>query len=246
MNEKSSEQLNFKSGLKDGLPIGLGYLSVSFAFGVQASILGIPVLLTALISMTNLTSAGQLAGLPIIALAGSGVFLSLLLQIISTQLVINARYFLMSITLSQKLDKSFTLGKRFFYSLFVTDEIFAVGASKKSINTKYFLGLATLPYFGWALGTILGAIASNILPAFISDALGIALYAMFVAIIIPPSMGKKGVLPTVLLSAGLSCALFFIPIFNVIPNGFKIIICAVLSAGLMAFLIPVKEREDVR
>jgi predicted branched-subunit amino acid permease len=108
------------------------------------------------------------------------------------------------------------------------------------------LGLATLPYFGWALGTILGAIASNILPAFISDALGIALYAMFVAIIIPPSMGKKGVLPTVLLSAGLSCTLFFIPIFSVIPNGFKIIICAVLSAGLMAFLMPVKEREDVR
>ena len=246
MNNNQAQKLNYRKGLKDGLPIGLGYLSVSFAFGVQASMLGVPVLLTALISMTNLTSAGQLAGLPIIATATGGVFLSLILEMIATQLVINARYFLMSITLSQKLDKSFSLGKRFFYSMFITDEIFAVGASQKSVNTKYLLGLATLPYFGWALGTILGAVASNILPAYISDALGIALYAMFIAIITPPSINNRGVLLTVLIASAFSCALFFIPIFQVIPQGFKIIICALISAGIIAYVMPIKEdSQDV-
>ena len=241
MNNSNAQKLNYRKGLKDGLPIGLGYLSVSFAFGVQASILGVPVLLTALISMTNLTSAGQLAGLPIIAAATGGVFVSLILEMIVAQLVINARYFLMSITLSQKLDDSFTFGKRLFYSMFITDEIFAVSASQKSVNTKYMLGLATLPYFGWALGTVLGAVASNILPTYISDALGIALYAMFIAIITPPAMKNKGVFLTVFFASALSCVLFFIPIFDIVPQGFKIIICAIVSAGIMAYVMPIKE-----
>ena len=94
--------LKFNSGLKDGLPIGLGYLSVSIAFGIKASLLGVPVLITLLISMTNLTSAGQLDGLNVIASCGT------LLEIILGQLVINARYFLMSLSLSQKTDQSFT------------------------------------------------------------------------------------------------------------------------------------------
>ncbi len=241
MQSKEKTILNFKSGLKDGLPIGLGYLSVSIAFGVQASILGIPVLLSLMISMTNLTSAGQLAGLPIVAMAGSGVLLSLIAEMALTQLVINARYFLMSITLSQKLNEDFTIGKRFFFSMFITDEIFAVSASKPSVNTKYMLGLAILPYIGWALGTFIGAFASTVLPTFVSDALGIALYAMFIAIIVPPSINTRGVLPTVLISAGISCALYFIPTFNAISTGFSIIISAIVSAGIMAFCCPIKE-----
>jgi predicted branched-subunit amino acid permease len=217
------------------LPIGLGYLSVSFAFGVQASLLGIPAIISILISMTNLTSAGQLAGITVIAAFGS------LLEIALTQLVINSRYFLMSITLSQKLDQSFTSGKRFLCSLFITDEIFAIGASKSKLNVWYILGLATLPHVGWVLGTVLGAVASNLLPSIVSNSLGIALYAMFIAIIIPPSIGKKGVLITVILAASISCALFFIPTINTIPQGFKIIISALLTASIMAAVLPLKE-----
>ncbi len=237
-------KLNYKNGLKDGLPIGLGYLSVSIAFGVQASLMGLPVILTILISMTNLTSAGQLAGLPIVAMAGTGAFFALVLEMILTQLVINARYFLMSLTLSQKLDEDMTISKRFLCSFFITDEIFAVGASSPKINFKYALGLATLPYFGWALGTALGALAGSLLPTFITNALGIALYAMFIAIIIPPSIKSWGVTLVVLLSAGISSALYYIPVINAIPQGFKIIISAIISAVFVALLFPVKENEQ--
>lgn len=244
MERAKDNQLSLKGGIKDGLPIGLGYFSVSLAFGVQASILGVPVILSIFVSMTNLTSAGQLAGLPIIATAGTGVFFALVLEMILAQLVINARYFLMSLTLSQKLDESFTLGKRFLCSFFITDEIFAVGASKPKINVKYMLGLATLPSIGWALGTALGAIAGSFLPDFITNALGIALYAMFIAIIIPASIKNLGVLSAVLISAIISCALYFIPVINAIPQGFKIIISALITAVIVSILFPIKEEEE--
>ncbi len=243
MESQKQTKLNYKKGVKDGLPIGLGYLSVSIAFGVQASILGVPVILSILISMTNLTSAGQLAGLPIIASAGTGVFLALVLEMVLAQLVINARYFLMSLTLSQKLDKSFSLGKRFLCAFFVTDEIFAVGASHPKINVKYMLGLATLPYIGWALGTTIGALAGAFLPEFITNSLGIALYAMFIAIIVPPMVKSRGVMLAVILSAGICSALYFIPVINAIPQGFMIIISAVVSAVIVALVFPVKEEE---
>ncbi|MBE7061079.1 MAG: AzlC family ABC transporter permease [Clostridiales bacterium] len=232
------EQLNFKVGLKDGLPIGLGYLSVSFAFGVQAVVLGVPWFMSLFISMTNLTSAGQLAGLTVIATLGT------FLEMVVTQLVINSRYFLMSITLSQKMDDSFTLANRFFYSAFVTDEIFAVSSSKKGLfNKKYFLGLIILPYFGWSLGTLLGATAGSILPPMATNALNIALYAMFIAIIIPPSIKQKGVAAAVLMSAGISCILFFVPAFSVIKEGIRIIISAVITAVIMAFVCPINKED---
>lgn len=234
-------KLKFKTGVKDGLPIGLGYLSVSFAFGVKASLLQVPLLITLMISMTNLTSAGQLAGLDIIATTGTFI------EIILTQLIINSRYFLMSLTLSQKTDSSFSLSKRLLCSAFITDEIFAVSISKpQQINTKYFLGLALLPYIGWATGTLLGAIAGSILPAFIANALGIALYAMFIAIIIPPSTKELGVFFAVLLSSGLSCAFYFIPVLNNISSGISIIITAVLSSLIIAIIFPIKiiNRQD--
>lgn len=237
-NGVANEQLNFNHGLKDGLPIGLGYLSVSFAFGVSASLLGLPFFMSVLISMTNLTSAGQLAGLNIIVALGSVV------EMILTQLVINARYFLMSITLTQKLDDSFSFPHRLFCSAFVTDEIFAVASSKKSFGRNYFYGLVVLPYVGWAVGTLLGSLAGSILPEFISNALGIALYAMFIAIIIPPSATSKGVFATVALASAISCLLYFVPLFNGVSTGISIIISALVSALIMAFICPVNTQEQ--
>lgn len=237
MKNKSitSQNLNFNHGLKDGLPIGLGYLSVSFAFGVQASIAGIPLFMSVFISMTNLTSAGQLAGLNIIASIGT------ILEMILTQLVINARYFLMSITLTQKLDNSFSFGHRLLCSAFVTDEIFAVASAKpKTFGRKYFYGLVMLPYIGWSLGTLLGGAAGNILPSFVTNALGIALYAMFIAIILPPSITTKGVLPVVALSSALSCLLYYLPDFNSVSQGIAVIISALISAMVIAWIFPIK------
>lgn len=228
--------LKFKNGVKDGLPIGLGYLSVSFAFGVSASILQVPLLITTLISMTCLTSAGQLAGLDIIVSLGTFI------EIILTQLIINSRYFLMSLSLSQKIDDSFTFPKRLFASVFITDEIFAVAHSKpKKINTTYFFGLVLFPYFGWTLGTLIGAIAGNVLPTLIVNSLGIALYAMFIAIIIPPATKDSGVLFAVLLSAGVSCAFYFIPLLSALSSGLSIIITAVLVSVIAALLFPIKQ-----
>ncbi|MBQ6727800.1 MAG: AzlC family ABC transporter permease [Clostridia bacterium] len=232
--------LKFRNGIKDGLPIGLGYLSVAFAFGVRASLLGLPALFSTLISMTNLTSAGQLAGIKIIAALGS------VAEIMLVQLVINSRYFLMGVSLSQKADCSFTTGKRLIAAAFITDEIFAVSVSKRQkINFKYFIGLAVLPYIGWTLGTVIGAFAGDVLPATVQAALGIALYAMFVAIIFPPAVRAFNILFTVSLAALLSCACYYIPfINNNLSQGFAIIICAVISAAAAAAIFPVKEDYD--
>ena len=229
----------FKNGVKDGLPIGLGYLAVSFAFGVRASLLSVLPLISLLISATNLTSAGQLAGLNIIAAAGTFI------EIILIQLVINSRYFLMSISLSQKTDNSFTMSKRLFLSAFITDEIFAVAVAKpKQISAKYFGGLALLPYIGWTSGTIIGALAGNVLPTIIISSLGIALYAMFIAIIIPPSTKNLGVFFSVIIAAAINCAIVYIPFLSFISSNFAVIISAIVTSVVCALIFPVKTEVE--
>ena len=233
------QDMTFKKGLKDGIPIALGYLSVSFAFGVTAVEYGLPEFIALLISMTNLTSAGQLAGITVIAAFGTFV------EIILTQLIINARYFLMSLTLSQKLDSKFKLLDRLLCSFGITDEIFAVAVSnKENVTKKYFLGLMLLPYFGWALGTIFGALLGNVLPAVIVSALNIALFAMFIAIIVPGMVNNNKITPIVVISAGLSCVFTFVPYINTISKGISYIICAVIASIVGALLFPISDGEQ--
>ena len=236
----TTSALTFKNGIKDGLPIGLGYLSVSFAFGVQASLLGLPIYFSVLISMTNLTSAGQLAGIGIIAALGS------VAEMLLVQLVINSRYFLMGVSLSQNLDSSFTTGKRFAAAAFITDEIFAIAVSKRGeINTKYYFGLTVIPYVGWAVGTLLGAISGNVQPIELQSALGIGLYAMFIAIVVPPAVKSFKIAFVLFFAAGLSCLFYYVPFFkNNISQGFAIIISALAAALVAALLFPVKEEND--
>ena len=237
--------LTYKKGLSDGLPIGIGYLPVSFAFGVTASSKAVQPLISLLISMTNLTSAGQLAGVEIVATATVATFLSALFQIVLTQLVINARYFLMSLTLSQKLETRFTILDRVLCAFGITDEIFGVAIAKtEPISKKYMLGLITLPYFAWATGTILGAIMGNVLPEFISNALSIALYAMFIAVVIPAVTFDKKVFPVVIIAIGLSCLFFFTPALSTIPTGITYIICALVASIFGAIFFPIKDEED--
>ena len=236
MLTKSSENTSFRMGIRDGIPICLGYLSVSFAFGIFATGAGLSVYEALLISMLNVTSAGQLAAVPIIAAMGSFVELAL------TQLVINLRYALMSVSLSQKLGESVRMRDRFLISFVNTDEVFAVSSGKEGkVGRKYMFGLILTPYVGWSLGTLLGAVAGNILPAILISALGIAIYAMFTAIVIP--FAKSGLKPflCVLTAALISVVLFYVPIFDSVRSGFKIIITAVLTSMIFAFAAPLDE-----
>ncbi|MDD3165374.1 MAG: AzlC family ABC transporter permease [Oscillospiraceae bacterium] len=229
-------QNSFSRGVRDGVPIALGYVSVSFTFGMMAVAQGLPVWFAVAVSMTNLTSAGQFAGLSLIVSGAS------FLEMALTQLTINLRYALMSLSLTQKLDSSVTLADRFWISFGNTDEIFAVASGQPgAVGKKYFLGLMSMPYLGWALGTLLGAAAGNVLPASVRSALGIAIYGMFLAIIIPVAREKKPVLFVVILATALSCAFYWIPGLNRVSSGFVIIICALVAAGLAAWRFPVQD-----
>lgn len=231
-------QNSFKKGLKDGLPIGLGYFSVSFTFGMMAVSAGIPVWAAVLISMTNLTSAGQFAGLSIIAGAGS------LVEMAMTQLVINARYSLMSLTLSQKMEKRFSVPKRLIAAFSNTDEIFAVAVNQgKEIGAKYYSGLSIIPYAGWTLGTLFGAVAGGFLPPVVNDALGLAIYAMFIAIIIPPAKKSAPIRLVIFAAVILSCLFYFLPFLKNVSSGFSIIICAVAASIIAAIVNPVNDDE---
>ncbi len=231
-------QNSFKKGLKDGLPIGLGYFSVSFTFGMMAVSAGIPVWAAVLISMTNLTSAGQFAGLSIIAGAGS------LVEMAMTQLVINARYSLMSLTLSQKIEKRFSVPKRLIAAFSNTDEIFAVAVNQgKEIGAKYYSGLSIIPYAGWTLGTLFGAVAGGFLPPVVNDALGLAIYAMFIAIIIPPAKKSAPIRLVIFAAVILSCLFYFVPFLKNVSSGFSIIICAVAASIIAAIVNPINDDE---
>ena len=232
------KKLTYKNGLKDGISIALGYFAVSIAFGVTAVEMNVPSYIAVLISMTNLTSAGQVAGVAIIAVLGT-VF-----EIILTQLVINARYFLMSLTLSQKLDSKFTLLDRFLCAFGVTDEIFAVAVTKKEVSSKYLYGLILLPFLGWTFGTLTGALMGSVLPEILLNALSIALFAMFIAVVIPETIENKKLIIVILISVILSCAFYFIPLLNTVTSGIAYIICAVVASVIGAIFLPIKESDD--
>ena len=223
--------------MNHGIPIALGYLSVSFGFGILAVESGLSVFQSSMISATNLTSAGQIAGVGVIAASGT------LLEMILVQLVINIRYSLMALSLSQKLDKSFTTPHRLISSYGITDEIFAVcSAQPCMITPAYMYGMILIAMIGWVLGTFLGASAGEILPDSVTAAMGIVLYGMFLAIIIPPSRKKKSVLFVTVLAALLS--ILFKYVLTMVSGGFAVIICAIVAAGLGALLFPVSDDEE--
>ena len=229
---------SFLLGLRDGTSIGLGYLSVSFAFGIISVGAGLSVLEAVMISMFNVTSAGQLAAVPILAGLGS-VF-----ELILTQVVINARYALMSVSLSQRLDADVGTKERMTVGFLNTDEVFGVAMSKGTLlGKKYLYGLIIPPFCGWTLGTLLGAVLGNVLPIVLTNALGIALYAMFIAIVIPATREDGKTALCVLFSAALSCAFFFLPVLKEIPSGFTVIIIAVAVSLVFAYLCPIKDEE---
>lgn len=226
-------------GIRDGIPIAVGYFSVSFTFGMMAVQSGISPFHAVLISLLNLTSAGQFAGLTVIVSNAS------LMEMALTQLVVNIRYALMSVSLSQKLDDSVKMRSRLLIAYGNTDEIFAVASSKPgTVGAKYLYGLILLPVLGWVDGTLAGAVASTLLPGTVISALGVALYGMFIAIVVPPAKEHKEVRTVVLIALLLSCAFYYLPVLRQVSSGFMIIICTVAAAAVGAVLFPLKEGEE--
>lgn len=236
--ENKAKIRGFWQGMKDGLPIALGYVSVSFTFGLMAVSAGMSWWQAVLISMTNLTSAGQFAGLDIIIAGGTFIEMAL------SQFVINLRYALMSLSLSQKLGKGWSTFYRLLAGAGITDEIFAVAMTGSGkIGRRYMAGLIAVPYVGWAGGTLVGAVMGGVLPELVRDSLGIAIYGMFLAIIIPKAREQAGYLKVIVLAVILSCLFRWVPVLNRISSGFVIIICAVAASVLGAVLYPVEEEE---
>ena len=230
--------LRFKEGLRHGVPISLGYFSVAIGFGLMAANAGLTIGEAVAISLSNLTSAGQVAGVGIIAAGGTAF------EMILTQFVINLRYSLMGISLSQKLDERFRTPQRMLAAFGITDEIFAVCSGYPGkLTPAYMYGVILIAAIGWGGGTFVGAAMGELLPPLLSDALGIMLYGMFLAVFIPAAREDRGTLAVVLAAAGLSVLFYYV--FAAVSGGFAIILCSVAAAALGACLFPLKEEEEV-
>ena len=229
----------YLKGLRLGVPIGLGYLSVSFTFGIMAVSMGFDWYQAVLISMLTLTSAGQLAGIQV--MVNPGQYVTMLIS----QLTINMRYSFMSVSLSQSVSPKFKGIKRWLLGFFITDEIFAVASQEKDIEPKVFLGLSTAPWIGWTLGTLLGSLIGNVLPPIIMNALCLAIYGMFLAIVIPPAKKSKPIIIVIFITAFLSCILYYVPYLRDIPRGISISICAIVASLIGAFAFPVSSEGEV-
>ena len=228
----------FLKGVKDGIPIGLAYFAVSFTFGIMAASGGISPWDAGLISLTNLTSAGQFAAMTVIFADGS------YFELFLTQFIINLRYLLMSLSLSQKVSAEEPRFHRFLYAFGITDEIFGIGVSQPGkVSAFYYYGAMSMAIPGWTLGTVVGAVSGNLLPDFIVSALSLAIYGMFIAIVIPPAKKNKNILYAVVGSMAVSTAFSTLPVIKEISAGFSIILITVIVSALMAFIAPISEEE---
>ncbi len=227
---------DFIEGSRLSIPIALGYFPVSFTFGLMAVRGGIPVWIVILISMTNLTSAGQFAGTNLM-IAGAG-----LAEIAVTTFVINIRYMLMSLSLSQKLAKGVSNVKRWIMAFGVTDETFTVAAMQnRDISFSFMAGLELLPYAGWAAGTAAGAVVCTLLPETLQNSMGIALYSMFIALVIPAAKKSKAALMVAGCAIAISSILKWLPVFSTVSGGWRIILATVMACTLGALLFPPEE-----
>ena len=238
MKQKSRFQI-WKLGARHGIPVALGYFAVSFAFGIQAAGIGISTLQAALLSLLNLTSAGQLASLDIIAAGGS--YLTLALQ----QFVVNIRYMLMSASLSQNVEPSLSTGKRMTIAYGLSDEVFALSALyPKPLDPVYTYGIISVAVPGWTIGTLMGAAMGQILPARVVSALGLAIYGMFLAIIMPPAKTDRNILYAVAASFALSGIFAVAPYVKEWSSGTRTIVLTLVISLLAAWLKPVKETDN--
>lgn len=225
----------FICGCKKGFPIALGYFPVAFSFGVLVVSSGLPLGLATIISLTNLTSSGQFAGVSLMLAQAS------YLEVAMTLLMINARYFLMSLSLSQKIDQKMNTIQRMIVSFGITDETFSVASLQEgTLSFRFLLGFILVPIIGWTSGTLFGEVLLNFLPGNVQSAMGIALYGMFLAIIIPASRESKTIFEVVCISAIVSILLRVIPLFSNISSGFQLILATMIGAVYGAWHCPIE------
>ena len=239
MNSKSSTKVFFE-GFTAGIPIGLGYFAVSFSLGIIAKNAGLTPLQGFIASFFNLASAGEYALFTSIQQAVS------YFEIAVITLVVNARYLLMSCALSQKFDSSTPFIHRFFVGFGITDEIFGISVSRPGkLNPLYNYGAMSIAVLLWSIGTSLGIIAGNSLPARAVSSLSVALYGMFIAIIVPPAKKDFVIRIAVLVSFALSWIFSVLPFIKNISGGTRTIILTVLISAVCALIKPVKEQDSV-
>ncbi len=239
MKEKTQNKKWFLRGMKDGIPIAMGYFAVAFALGIAAKKVGMSAVQAGAMSILVLASAGQYAAITVIATGGG------YLQMAVTTLIVNLRYMLMSCALSQKVDPGMKMGHRLLLSYPVTDEIFGIAMSVEGrLNPFYNYGAACVAVPGWTLGAFLGAMVGAILPQSVSNALGVALYGMFLAIIIPPAKKSRIIAGIVVISMLCSFLFSIAPVLQEVPSGMQIIVLTVVIAGIAAALFPVNEDEE--
>ena len=237
----NSHKKVLREGFRDGIPIGLGYLAVSFSLGVAARNAGLSAFQGFLVSLLNNASAGEYAGFTVIA--ANGAYFEIFLM----TLIANARYLLMSCALSQKISPDTPLIHRILVGYDVTDEIFGITIARPGmLDPFYSYGAILIAAPSWAGGTALGVIAGNLLPARAVSALSVALFGMFLAVIIPPARKNRVIALFVLISFAASFAATYLPLISRLSGGTRTIILTVLISAVAAILFPVNEEEDAK
>lgn len=237
--ENMLSNYTFVRGMRDGIPICLGYFAVSFALGIAGRGVGMNAVQAFVMSLTMVASAGQFAAITLLG-AGAGI-----IEMITTTIVVNLRYLLMSCSLTQKLSPETKLLHRLALSYCMTDEIFGLSISVDGfLRPVYTYGITVISVSGWCLGTVLGVVAGNILPALVTNALGVAMYGMFLAIIIPPAKENHFLGALVAVSMAASGLFSILPYLKAISSGFRVIILTILIAGIAAVIHPIEEPVD--
>ena len=235
---KKANKEQLISGLRHGIPVGLGYFFVSFTLGIAAKKTGLSALQAALMSLSIHASAGEFAALSVIA-AGAGYW-----EMAFTELIVNLRYLLMSCSLSQKLSDNMKFFHRFFIAFDITDEIFALSVTRHGrLNPFFTYGMMLVASPGWVLGTFFGAVVGGVLPAVITGAMSIALYGMFLSVIVPTSRHDRVIAGVVIVSMLLSGVFALLPVIKNTSSGFRIIILTVAVSAAAALLFPVKDEK---
>lgn len=229
----------FKEGMRDGLPIGLGYFAVSFSLGITARNIGLTPFQGFLVSLLNNASAGEYAGFTVMAADAAYI------EIIFITFITNIRYLLMSCALSQRFSPDTPFIHRFFIGYDVTDELFGIMIARKGyLNPCYTYGAMLLAIPGWSIGTAIGVMAGNILPTRIVGALSVALFGMFIAIIIPPAKKNKVIAGLVMISFVASFCFSRLPVLSDLSEGTRTIILTILISALAAIFFPVKQEHE--
>lgn len=233
-----TKRQQFLKGAADGIPIALGYIPLSFSFGVKAIAGNFPVLVPLFMSMLSFTGAAQVAAIELMAENAS------LIAITALTLVINIRYLVMGLSLNQRL-KGMPFSRKPIVAFGMTDEVFSVAMlQKQPITFSYYMGLMSVAYAGWVLGTLIGSLVIGFLPDVVREALSITIYAMFAALFIPAAKKSRAVLTVVMIAVATACLFYFIPFLNALPSGLNIIVPTVVAAAVGAALFPVKQNAD--